>query len=226
MKFTGTGMLICSQKVLVFFSYVLIWFVLGTSKKVKLAQTVAMSWNPNAKFVIHVFYFEVGGKNVIKAIVAVLCGGAFASAKPCNYEWYPLWPALLSVPATKIGFFSTHPCKKQDNLWPELSSPAFPPQSNSFPTHLAYSLKSLPSTKLTWWSHKMTALPKKRLSDPISVGLPGCPPAHCTCWERHYCSGMLRQEGGVTPEGLVDGVKAPPGLSAPSLTRCLAWPGQ
>lgn len=129
-------------------------------------------------------------------------------------------------PCNKNWICSTHPCKKQDNLWPELSSPAFPPQSNSFPTHLAYSLKSLPSTKLTWWSHKMTALPTERLSDPISVGLPGCPPAHCTCWERHYCSGMLRQEGGVTPEGLVDGVKAPPGLSALSLTGCLAWPGQ
>lgn len=72
----------------------------------------------------------------------------------------------------------------------------------------------------------MTALPTERLSDPISVGLPGCPPAHCTCWERHYCGGMLRQEGGMTPEGLVDGVKAPPGLSALSLTGCLAWPGQ
>lgn len=34
------------------------------------------------------FYFEVGleEKNVIKAIVAVLRGGAFALAKPCNYE--------------------------------------------------------------------------------------------------------------------------------------------
>lgn len=60
MKFTGTSRLIHSQKVLVFFSYVLMWFVLATSKKVKLAQTVAMSWNPIAKFVIHVFYFEVG----------------------------------------------------------------------------------------------------------------------------------------------------------------------
>ncbi len=37
---------------------------------------------------------------------------------------------------------------------------------------------------------------------------------------------MLRQEGGMTSESLVDGVKAPPGLSALSLTGCLAWPGQ
>lgn len=36
------------------------------------------------------------------------------------------------------------------------------------------------------------------------------------------CRGMLRQEGGMTPEGLVDGVKAPPGLSAHSLAGCLA----
>lgn len=55
MKFTGTSGLVCSQKVLVFFSHVLIWFVLATRKKVKLAQRVAMSWNPNAKFVIRVF---------------------------------------------------------------------------------------------------------------------------------------------------------------------------
>ena len=67
---------------------------------------------------------------------------------------------------------------------------------------------------LTRWSQKRTALPSERPTDPISVGLPGCPRAHCTCWERHWCSGMLRQEGGMTPEGLVDGVKAPPGLSA------------
>lgn len=115
MKLTGTSRLIRSQKVLVFFSYVLIWFVLATSKKVKLAQTVAMSWNPNAKFVIHVFLLWGGviGKNVIKAIVAVLCGGAFASAKPCNYEWYPLWPAFLSVPAAKIGFVPHTPARSK-----------------------------------------------------------------------------------------------------------------
>ncbi len=60
MKFTGTGRLVWSQKVLVFFSNVLIWFVLAMSKKVKLAQRVAMSWNPNAKFVIHVFTLRWG----------------------------------------------------------------------------------------------------------------------------------------------------------------------
>lgn len=60
----------------------------------------------------------------------------------------------------------------------------------------------------------MTALPAEGLCDPISVGLPGCPCAHCTCWERHKCSGMLKKKGGMTPEGLVDGVKAPPGLNA------------
>lgn len=55
MKFTGTSRLLCSQKVLVPFSYVLMWFVLATRKKVKLAHTVPMSWYPNAKFVIHIF---------------------------------------------------------------------------------------------------------------------------------------------------------------------------
>lgn len=55
MKFTGTSELVKSQKVLVFFGNMLIWFVLATSKKVELAQRVAMSWNPNAKFVIHDF---------------------------------------------------------------------------------------------------------------------------------------------------------------------------
>lgn len=33
MKFTGIGRLVACQKVLVFFSNVLIWFVLATSKK-------------------------------------------------------------------------------------------------------------------------------------------------------------------------------------------------
>lgn len=75
----------------------------------------------------------------------------------------------------KLDLFHTHPCKTRDNLWPELSSPAFSPCSNSFPTHLAHSLKSLPSLLLTRWSHKMTALPTERLSDPISVRLPGWP---------------------------------------------------
>lgn len=60
MKFTGIGRLVACQKVLVFFSNVLIWFVLATSKKVKLAHRVAMSQNPNAKFVIHVFTLRWG----------------------------------------------------------------------------------------------------------------------------------------------------------------------
>lgn len=55
----------------------------------------------------------VGGKIVIKAIVAVLCGGAFALAKPCNYERYSLWPALLSVPAPKIGFVPHAPARRK-----------------------------------------------------------------------------------------------------------------
>ena len=190
MKFTGTGRLVCSQKVLVFFSNVLIWFVLATTNKVKLAQRVAMSWNPNAKFVIRVFTLRWGWrrKNVIKAIVAFLCGGAFALAKPCNYEWYPLWPALLSVPGCRNWICSTHPCKTRDNLWPELSLPAFAARSDAFsPLILARSLKkSLPCHKqAVLTQEKMTALPAERLSDPISVGLPGWAPAHCTCWERH-----------------------------------------
>lgn len=66
MKFTGTAKLVQSQKILVFFSYVLIWFVLATrekekkTKKTKLALRVAMSRNPNAKFVIRVFTLRWG----------------------------------------------------------------------------------------------------------------------------------------------------------------------
>lgn len=115
MELTGTNRLVCSQKVSLFFSYVLIWFLLATWKKVKLAQRIAMSWDPDAKFVIHVFTLRWGWrkKNVIKAIVAVLCRGAFALAKPCNYERYPLWPALLSVSAPKIGFVPHAPARRK-----------------------------------------------------------------------------------------------------------------
>lgn len=114
MELTGTNRLVCSQKVSLFFSYVLIRFLLATWKKVKLAQRKAMSWDPDAKIVIHVFTLRWGWrKNVIKAIVAVLCGGAFALAKPCNYERYPLWPALLSVPAPKIGFVPHAPARRK-----------------------------------------------------------------------------------------------------------------
>lgn len=56
-------------------------------KKSEIGKTVALSWNPNAKFVISVFTLRWGWrKNVIKAIVTALGGGAFALAKPCNYE--------------------------------------------------------------------------------------------------------------------------------------------
>lgn len=60
-------------------------------------------------------------------------------------------------PVCKNWICSTHPCKTQDNLWPELSSPAFAAPSNAFPIHLAHSLESLPSHKrpaLTPWSRK------------------------------------------------------------------------
>lgn len=64
MKFTSTAKLVQSQKILVFFSYVLIWFVLATrekeKKKTQLALRVAMSRNPNAKFVIRVFTLRWG----------------------------------------------------------------------------------------------------------------------------------------------------------------------
>lgn len=113
-ELTGTNRLVCSQKVSLFFSYVLIRFLLAVWKKVKLAERIAMSWDPDAKIVIHVFTLRWGWrKNVIKAIVAVLCGGAFALAKPCNYERYPLWPALLSVPAPKIGFVPHAPARRK-----------------------------------------------------------------------------------------------------------------
>lgn len=83
-------------------------------KKVELAQRIAMSCDPDAKFVNHVFTLRWGWrKNVIKAIVAFLCGGAFALVKPCNYERYPLWPALLSVPAPKIGFVPHAPARQK-----------------------------------------------------------------------------------------------------------------
>lgn len=48
------------------------------------------------------------------------------------------------------------------------------------PTHLkaCHLISDRANTMIT---KKMTALSAERLSDPISVGLPGCPPAHCTC---------------------------------------------
>lgn len=146
MKFTGTGRLVCSQKVLVFFSNMLIWFVLATRKKVKLAQS-SHELESQCQICHPCFYFEVGleEKNVIKAIVAALCGGAFALAKPCNYEWYPLWPALLSVPVAKIGFVSHTPARRKIIFDPNCRHLHAQTEGNAFPTHLAHSLKSLPS---------------------------------------------------------------------------------
>lgn len=76
-------------------------------------------------------------------------------------------------------------------------------------------------TVLTRWSQKMTALPAERLSDPISIELPGCLPLTVPV-EKDITEA---EEGGMIPEDSVDGVKAPPGLSALSqCVSCLTWP--
>lgn len=67
MKFTGTAKLVQSQKILVFFSYVLIWFVLATREKEKKKNKknkigTESSHEPESQCQIchPCFYFEVG----------------------------------------------------------------------------------------------------------------------------------------------------------------------
>lgn len=131
-------------------------------------------------------------------------------------------------PWSRNWICSTHPCKTQDNLWPELSSPAFAVQSNPNPIHLGHSLKSLPSHLSEHANMMITTIDRPAWREVEwfhqrwVTWLPSCSlyllRKTLVHWYRE------EKEGGMTHEGLVDGVKVlPPGLSA--LSGYLAWPG-
>lgn len=80
-------------------------------------------------------------------------------------------------------------------------------------------------TVLTRWSQKMTALPAERLSDPQRLSYLAASHSLYLLKKTLLQLYTEAEEGGMIPEDSVDGVKAPPGLSALSqCVSCLTWP--